>query len=229
MKQFSKEAAIPLRAIERGVPVAGIQRTKPWDFLPAWGGMLLITGGSKSGKSRFAEAAAQRLAHKDALPLVYLATMDPGGDLENLARIKRHQDDRRQKGFLDLEAYQALSERMDAIPKHAVLLLECLGTTLANRLFDRQTGVPHEALLHDPQRTAALFLAELKALAEPLAQLLIVSNELYHNPVTPGPESKAYVEILGRLVQLLHAQEGCRCVEVAAGIPVLYPKEGHDA
>ena len=60
--------------------------------------MILITGGSSSGKSALAERLAVDMAAGQfcgtSRGLIYLATMDPGEDPENQVRIARHQEQR---------------------------------------------------------------------------------------------------------------------------------------
>ena len=41
--------------------------------------LAVITGGSGSGKSEYAESVATSLAKRDGLPLYYIATMRPFG------------------------------------------------------------------------------------------------------------------------------------------------------
>ena len=53
--------------------------------------IFLVTGGAASGKSEYAEKLACRLSAIDGGPLIYLATMQPAGDPETAARIRRHQ------------------------------------------------------------------------------------------------------------------------------------------
>lgn len=63
---------------------------------------VYISGGSKCGKSEFAENMARRIAEDKKLPLYYVATMIPKDD-EDLDRVKKHKDNRKNKGFETLE------------------------------------------------------------------------------------------------------------------------------
>lgn len=110
---------------------------------------VLVTGAASSGKSAWAEARAMGLA----APRTYVATMAPAGR-EAAARIRRHRELRRGKGFRTVELFGA-----DAGPDPAAgpgaagagpdvgalldsfglrggcALVEDLGNLLANRLF----------------------------------------------------------------------------------------------
>lgn len=66
---------------------------------------ILVTGGSGSGKSEFAENIAMKLGGK----MLYVATMKPYDD-ECLKRIERHRKMRDGKGFRTVECYTDLSE-----------------------------------------------------------------------------------------------------------------------
>ena len=56
---------------------------------------VLISGGAKNGKSTFAENLIVKLKGEDEL--FYLATMIPH-DKEDLERIRRHKEERKDKG-----------------------------------------------------------------------------------------------------------------------------------
>ena len=60
------------------------------------GDLLFVTGGSRSGKSAFAERLAA-----DAPAVIYVATLEPR-DTEMLARIERHARRVFEKGHYDL-------------------------------------------------------------------------------------------------------------------------------
>jgi adenosylcobinamide kinase/adenosylcobinamide-phosphate guanylyltransferase len=113
---------------------------------------VLVTGAASSGKSAWAEARAMGLAS----PRTYVATMAPSGR-EAAARIARHRELRRGKGFRTVELFGAAGEgaarpaaaagsRAGAGPDVGALLdaagarggcalVEDLGNLLANRLF----------------------------------------------------------------------------------------------
>ena len=68
----------------------------------------LITGGSGSGKSRYAEDRILKLGPGRR---VYVATMYPYDD-ESFQRIRRHRAMRAQKEFETIECYTALEKRI---------------------------------------------------------------------------------------------------------------------
>ena len=64
--------------------------------------LYIVTGGSGSGKSEYAENLAVRLAKGQAL--YYVAAMQPCGE-EGQERIRRHRALRAGKGFETIECY----------------------------------------------------------------------------------------------------------------------------
>ena len=60
--------------------------------------LILVTGGSGSGKSEYAENTAVSLAEEKGLPLYYIAAMRPFGE-EGRRRVERHRRLRAGKGL----------------------------------------------------------------------------------------------------------------------------------
>ena len=92
--------------------------------------LTIVTGGSGSGKSAFAEDKV--LAFGEA-QRVYIATMHPF-DEESHKRIERHRKMRAGKGFETIECYVNLKEQ--TLPEKGVVLLECMSNLTANEMFE---------------------------------------------------------------------------------------------
>ena len=91
--------------------------------------LTLVTGGSGSGKSAFAEDRV--LSFGDA-QRIYIATMHPF-DEESHKRIERHQKMRAGKGFETVECYTGLKNVK--LPAGCVVLLECMSNLTASEMF----------------------------------------------------------------------------------------------
>ena len=91
----------------------------------------LVTGGSGSGKSEYAENWLTGRNKKDGT-YIYIATMQPYTE-ETMKKIERHHRLRAGKGFRTLEKYTDLSEL--EIPKNQGILLECISNLVANELY----------------------------------------------------------------------------------------------
>ena len=103
--------------------------------------LTLVTGGSGSGKSAFAEDRV--LSFGDARR-IYIATMHPF-DEESHKRIERHQKMRAGKGFETVECYTGLKNVK--LPAGCVVLLECMSNLVANEMFEEQGEAAHVVIV----------------------------------------------------------------------------------
>jgi adenosylcobinamide kinase/adenosylcobinamide-phosphate guanylyltransferase len=165
-------------------------------------GHILVLGGQRSGKSRYAE---NLVASSLRLP-VYLATAT-AGDPEMHERIEAHRA-RRGREWRTVEEPLDISGQLLALadPGRAVLV-ECLTLWLANLL---------EARREPAEETDRL----VEALRRADGPAVIVSNEVGAGIVPENALARRYADALGVLNQRIAAAVG-RVVLVAAGIPVL--------
>lgn len=91
--------------------------------------LILVTGGSGSGKSAFAEQKAVSLAAGGEL--VYLATMQVYGE-EGKKKVERHRQLRRGKGFETIERPVRVDRAEPG--EDATVLLECMSNLMANEM-----------------------------------------------------------------------------------------------
>jgi adenosylcobinamide kinase/adenosylcobinamide-phosphate guanylyltransferase len=166
---------------------------------------VLILGGARSGKSRYAE----NLAIATAKPVIYIATGQARDD-EMAARIQQHRQDRPVQ-------WQTLEEPVELaalLKVHAAenrcLLVDCLTLWLSNILFDEQ-GELQEAVFK--QQSQAL----LDTVATLVGEVIFVSNEVGLGIVPLDAMSRRFVDEAGRLHQQL-AQRCQRVVLVTAGL-----------
>ena len=103
-----------------------------------------ISGGCKNGKSFY----AQRVARAGGKPLYYIATMIPH-DEEDLARIRRHRDERAGWGFETLECGRDILRCLDRADPKGSFLLDSVTALLSNEMFTAD-GVDSDA----PRRIA---------------------------------------------------------------------------
>ena len=90
--------------------------------------LIIVTGGSASGKSEYAENLVPNAGSR-----VYLATMEPFGT-EAEARIARHRKLREGKGFETIECPVNIGDCFEACRGRHVLL-EDLPNLVANEMF----------------------------------------------------------------------------------------------
>ena len=85
----------------------------------------LVTGGSGSGKSAYAESRICEYNRQAPKPLFYIATMFPYGE-ETEKKIERHRMLRKGKGFETLEWYTGLKLHLEeGSLQGSDVLLEC--------------------------------------------------------------------------------------------------------
>ena len=150
----------------------------------------LVTGGSGSGKSAYAESRICEWNRQDSNPLFYIATMYPYGE-ETEKKIERHRILRKGKGFETLEWYTGLKQHLeDGSLKGADVLLECMSNLVANEMY-MESG----AGCHADQA----ILEGIQELNQQCSNLVIVTNEVFSESVPDSPEMKEYKRILGKI------------------------------
>lgn len=170
--------------------------------------MYLVSGGSGSGKSAFAEACVLR---SRATTRVYLATMQVWGE-EDRQRVARHRRMRQSKGFVTLEKTHDLADLQ--IPAHCVVLLEDLSNLTANECFGGKGFDGAEERI----------LSALAKLQHTAQDVIIVTNELFSDGICYPEQTEKYLKLLARLNQAL--AQGADCViECVAGLPVVWKGE----
>lgn len=163
----------------------------------------LITGGSGSGKSAYAEQAAMECGGGRRF---YVATMKPSG-AEGKRRIARHRKQRQGKGFETVECFSHL-ERLK-LPG-GVILLECLSNLLANEQFD-EGGTDEEILIRVE--------GGILCLKKQVEHIIIVTNEVFSDGGGYDADTLRFIRLLGKL-NVRFAQLADFVTEVVCGIPV---------
>lgn len=177
--------------------------------------MHLITGGSGSGKSAYAEQEIIRYskmqyreyAGDGIFPFLYVATMMPRGR-EAAERIRRHQEQRMDAGFLTLERYTDLAGLI--VPDNAGILLECVSNLTANELYERN---------RDFDGAYEAVISGVRMLLKKTEHLIVVTNEVYSDINGYSRETEEYRRLLGKINCRL-ARLANRVTEVVYGAPV---------
>ncbi len=171
--------------------------------------LTLITGGARSGKSRYGLALAARYAR----PAV-IATAE-AFDGEMRRRIETH---RRERGalFHTVEEPRDLAGALHALPAGTdVAVIDCLTVWLGNLSF----GAPPSADLADPRsfEEVGRFLAFLAAGSS--FDLVAVTNEVGMGIVPAEPATRAFRDLAGRVNQQV-ASIADRVVLMVSGLPL---------
>jgi adenosylcobinamide kinase / adenosylcobinamide-phosphate guanylyltransferase len=170
---------------------------------------VFITGGARSGKSRFAETLAGTAPN----PVCYLATGWPA-DLDDAwrVRVQAHQQ-RRPSGWRTVESYN-LDDALLHVEPGETVLIDCLSAWVT-RIIDDAGAWEDPALAH--KTVSEKLSALISALsATPAATVVVVSNEV-GSGVVPATESGGLFRDLLGLVNTAVADHSDRVVLVVAG------------
>ena len=166
--------------------------------------LILVSGGSGSGKSAFAE---ELIVSSGLETKIYVATMQVW-DAEGQARVDRHRAMRAGKGFATLECPVHL-EGAD-VPAGCALLLEDLTNLAANEWFGGDRSGAEERVL-----------SGLSKLKDHTALTVVVANELFSDGIEYDKETADYLACLARLNRAVAARAD-QVYEVVCGIPVCW-------
>ena len=163
--------------------------------------MTLITGGSKCGRSAYAE----RLLDGHGGRKVYIAAMKPYGE-EAMTAIKRHRLMRAGKGFETIEKYTDIHELI--LPEKSAVLLECLPNLLANEMFG-------ESFITDPSDKIISGIKKINSMTQ---RLVVVTGELGCDGGEYSLETGQYIKILAKINRII-AMLSDNVVECVYGLP----------
>ena len=169
--------------------------------------MILVGGGARSGKSRFALARALEFGPRR----VFVATAE-ALDQEMSERIARHREERR-GSFHTIEEPLVLPQVLDGIATADVVLVDCLTLWVSNLLVNGAT----------PQQVSAAFDALETSVQRRSAPLILVSNEVGLGLVPDTALGRVFRDRMGELHQRLAALADELHVAVMGALLRLHP------
>lgn len=173
--------------------------------------LILVIGGSGSGKSACAEELICDLAEKEQK--YYLATMQLY-DAEAERKVQKHRGERAGKGFLTIEQGKDISLLREAFDREkSAVLLECMSNLTANEMFSGECKLQEEAVSKKIVQDVLLLYQRLK-------HLVIVTNNVFEDGICYDDRTMEYNRVLGRVNNKL-AEMADRVIEVVAGIPLV--------
>ncbi|MDE7415870.1 MAG: bifunctional adenosylcobinamide kinase/adenosylcobinamide-phosphate guanylyltransferase [Lachnospiraceae bacterium] len=174
--------------------------------------MVLVIGGSGSGKSSYAEKTAVSLAQA-GMKKYYLATMQVFDD-EGRKKVEKHRDLRNGKGFFTIEQPTRISDALEKMEDgERAVLLECISNLTANEMFSEEKAKTEIQVTGNVIR-------DIKMLKDQTNHLVVVSNNVFEDGITYDEATTKYIQAMGKINQKLAALAD-RIVEVVAGIPVI--------
>lgn len=172
----------------------------------------MVSGGSGSGKSEFAENLALDLYNKnDKKPLIYIATMVAFDD-EAKKKIERHRQMRKNKNFTTLECFTELKKA--EIPLGSTVLLDCMSNMTANEMFSENGA---------GENTVEAVIEGLCHCIRQCENIVVVTNEIFSDGCCYEEDTIKYISCMGKINRKM-AELAQMVVEVVCGIPIYYKK-----
>lgn len=176
--------------------------------------ITLVTGGSRSGKSTFAE---KLLENED--DVLYIATAIVT-DKEMEKRVEKHKKSRNPKWA----TYEGFKELDKVIKEHTnkYIMLECIGTMVTNLMFnenydfDKMSQVEIEKLNANIRNEVEKTIISAKKSDK---ELIIVTNEVGWGLVSEHRLGRIFSDILGHTNQFI-ASVSDEAYLVACGLPL---------
>ena len=201
--------------------------------------VIMITGGSGSGKSAYAEDYIVKM-HEDKTKILedkikmledrrdneeerqyvgdsdlyYVATMKVY-DSEGKERVVKHRKQREGKGFTTIEQSINLSECVKYMAEKKddnYALIECMSNLVANEMFT-STGAKNE------EEVSAKVMDDFYKVQKKVGIIVVVTNNIFEDGCEYNEETKAYIRSLGKINKEL-AKISDKVIEVVAGIPI---------
>ncbi len=176
--------------------------------------IVLIEGGSCSGKSEYAERRALAFGNRNAY---YAATME-AMDRESQRRVERHRKRREGADWVTIEQPRHIEELAGHISDYdSVVLLECMSNLVANEMYSEHEDEDGGS----PKACAETILDGVLEVAETVENLIVVTNNVFEDGVAAVPELREYLKVLGSVNEALAAQAD-EVIEMVVGIPVFH-------
>ena len=184
--------------------------------------LVLITGGSGSGKSAYAEEYISKLSRDEKK--YYIATMQVY-DEEGQKKIERHRTMRSGKGFVTIEQPVKIEEALDKIIQmerenevsqnisRRTALLECMSNLTANEMFSGESVTDCKVVVNR-------ILSGIQQLKRGIEHLVIVTNNVFEDGCVYDEMTMEYIRAMGSINEQL-AVRADQVIEVVVGIPVV--------
>ena len=175
----------------------------------------LITGGARSGKSRY----ALRLSSETEGARAFVATCQ-AGDEEMQERIRRHRETRENTGWNTIEEPVELASVLSAYPEYRLMLVDCLTLWISN-LMGRAEEAGMELTEEEIERRCRALLTACEGRE---GAVVFVTNEVGDGIVPANPMARRYRDLVGRCNQTM-AAGAADVTLVTCGIPMKLKEE----
>jgi len=173
---------------------------------------ILVSGGSKSGKSGYAQDLAVKLAGGGKL--YYVATMIPYDD-EDRARIDRHIENRAGMGFETLEAGRDIRSVLDKADEDGTFLVDSTTALLLNEMFPSSHSEKADS------EAASRCIRDLLEIEERAGNAVFVSDYIYSDAARYDEFTETYRSSLASIDRAL-AKACDTVIEVCTGNIIIH-------
>ena len=187
--------------------------------------IIYVTGGAKSGKSKFAEDLLLSL-NDGKQKNVYLAT-SVVFDEEMQKKVELHKA-RRKNNWITVESYKNFSQSLEEVMnenkknKKNNMLVDCLTNMISNIIFENEEidwEKPEKNQLEKCDKNVEKEVQNLCEILKNFENVVIVSNEVGMGLVPAYPLGRYFREIAGKMNQIV-AEKADEVYFVVSGIPM---------
>ncbi|MGK7345267.1 MAG: bifunctional adenosylcobinamide kinase/adenosylcobinamide-phosphate guanylyltransferase [Candidatus Nitrospinota bacterium M3_3B_026] len=174
------------------------------------GGIILVTGGARSGKS----AHALRIAERTPPPRAYVATCPPLDD-EMEKRIEAHRRAREGLGYKTIEEWLDIPGALARAEGASAAVVDCLTLWVGNMMMNAEK---EDAVFTEEEaaRAAGEAARACRAAGFPV---ILVTNEVGMGVIPASEQARRFVDAAGRVNQVMAAAAD-EVWLVASGIPM---------
>lgn len=151
--------------------------------------IVLVSGGVKNGKSTYAEELCLKLANGNKH--YYLATMLPYDD-EDRKRVKKHQENRKDKNFDTIEIAYDINNVLSISDTNSTYLLDSLTALVLNEMFKYENKLSNDELTNKINN-------DLDELCKNVDNIVIVTDYIFSDAIYVSQFTEDYLKIFANV------------------------------
>lgn len=178
--------------------------------------MILILGGTKSGKTAYAEKTAKKYSLENSCPVVYMATAQ-AWDEEMKIRIRKHQESRPDT-WITFEEPLNICSVFDkrSLKNKGIILFDCLTMWITNLLMTLDDNFKKEDAEAFVIKKMQDFLDRIDSFQ---GEIVIISNLAETGLISPTFLGRTFQDLSGICHQMIAAKSDS-VYQLTAGIPL---------
>ena len=170
--------------------------------------VILISGGVKSNKSTYGESLSIKLSKENKR--IYVATMIPY-DNEDLNRIKLHKENRKNKGFITIEAPTDIDKIVNNDNKDALFFVDSLTALVLNEMFKYENSKSIDEI-------ASIINKELESLISKTKNTIFITDYIFNDYDNYSNFTIDYLKLFSKVLINL-SNKSDLVIEMVSSIP----------